>query len=132
MVSCVAGLIRGPVKTHFFLNESDIAISYLPLAHVLERAVCNLLFYLGASAGIYSQDTTKLLEDVGVLNPTVFVSVPRLFYRIHDAITQGVTGKSRISQFLFNFGKNKKLQKLRQSSSPASVFWDSVCFLYIF
>ena len=128
IIACVAGLVRGPIATHFFLNKNDSAISYLPLAHVLERAVCNLVFYLGASLGIYSGDSTKLLEDVSILNPTVFVSVPRLYNRIYDAIMHGVSEKSVFAQFLFNYGKSTKLAKLRHTAATSNAVWDKIVF----
>jgi len=34
------------------------------------------------------QDVKKLVEDITVLRPTIFVGVPRVFHRIYDKITQ--------------------------------------------
>jgi len=42
----------------------------------------------GGSVGFYQGDVTKLLEDLAVLRPTVFPSVPRLFNRIYDKLVQ--------------------------------------------
>lgn len=36
---------------------------------------------------MYSGDMAKLLEDVKALNPSVFISVPRLFNRINDKVS---------------------------------------------
>lgn len=49
----------------YTLSKDDCHISYLPLAHVFERAVFNLLIGVGGRAGFYQGDTLKLLEDVG-------------------------------------------------------------------
>ncbi len=40
--------------------------------------------------GFYSGDPMKLLDDMKVFKPTVFVSVPRLYSKIYDKITAGV------------------------------------------
>ena len=42
----------------------------------------------GGAIGFYQGDVTKLLEDLAVLQPTVFPSVPRLFNRIYDKLVQ--------------------------------------------
>lgn len=128
MVSCVAGLVRGPIAQDFDLNSNDITISYLPLAHVLERAVCNTVLAIGAAIGVYSGDTMKLLDDVRCLNPTIFVSVPRLYNRINDAITHGVTEKSALARFLFARGRTTKLANLRHNATTSNRVWDSLVF----
>ena len=83
-----------------FVKE-DIHISYLPLAHVMERAIFALLTGLGARAGFYQGDTLKLLDDVGELKPTMFVSVPRLYNRIYDKVCAGVKAKGGLAETLF-------------------------------
>jgi len=32
-------------------------------------------------------DTTKLVDDIGALKPTMFIGVPRIFDRIYGAVT---------------------------------------------
>jgi len=51
----------------------------LPLAHIYERAIYNCCAFEGGSVGIFGGNVKKLTEDMAVLKPTVFVSVPRLF-----------------------------------------------------
>jgi long-chain acyl-CoA synthetase len=45
------------------------------------------------AAGFYSGDPLKLLDDMQVLKPTIFCSVPRLFNRIYDKVMSGVKEK---------------------------------------
>ena len=77
-----------------FLDENEVHLSYLPLAHSLEKVLFVIGVTEGCKIGFYSGDPLKLLEDMQVLKPTLFVSVPRLFNRIYDKITQGVKEKS--------------------------------------
>jgi long-chain acyl-CoA synthetase len=44
----------------------------------------------GMKIGFYAGDHLKLSEDMQVLKPTLFPSVPRLFNRIYDKIKKGV------------------------------------------
>ncbi|KAI0518635.1 hypothetical protein KFK09_006071 [Dendrobium nobile] len=62
---------------------SDVYISYLPLAHIYERAYQIALAYFGVAVGFYQGDNLKLMDDMEVLRPTVFASVPRLYNRIY-------------------------------------------------
>ena len=78
------------------LDESNVHISYLPLAHSFEKALFCVAISNGCSMGFYSGDPQKLLDDMQVLQPTVFISVPRLYSRIYDKITQGVSEKSAV------------------------------------
>ena len=50
-------------------------LSYLPLAHIFETVVMNLMLSLGGAVGFYQGDTLKIIEDLAALRPTVFVSV---------------------------------------------------------
>ena len=66
------------ISTGVNTRQNDVHISYLPLAHMFERIVQEALFHNGARIGFYQGDTTKLLNDIGALHPTIFPSVPRL------------------------------------------------------
>jgi long-chain acyl-CoA synthetase len=94
------------------LGENEVYLSYLPLAHSLEKVLFTISVSEGCKIGFYSGDPLKLLEDVQVLKPTIFVSVPRLFNRIYDKITQGVKEKSPMQQWIFNKALNSKLYYL--------------------
>lgn len=94
-INCDAGIL-----TH--LDHNDVYISYLPMAHVLERAAQGLVIIKGGSIGFYQGNTLKLLEDMVELQPTVFVSVPRLLNRIYDKVLAAVNAKGGISSYLFH------------------------------
>lgn len=88
VISVICGALRGPIRRNgiFEISSTDRVLSYLPLAHVFERCVCNLVTLLGSMIGVYSGDMAKLLDDIKILKPTVFLSVPRLFNRINDKV----------------------------------------------
>lgn len=44
----------------------DVMISFLPLAHMLERACENSVFYVGGCVGYYSGDIKELTNDLKV------------------------------------------------------------------
>lgn len=68
------------------LSNADTYISYLPAAHLFEQVMFSAACQYGMRAGYFSGDVTKLVEDCGVLKPTIFPSVPRLYNRIYGKI----------------------------------------------
>ncbi|KAG8421591.1 medium-chain fatty acid-CoA ligase faa2 [Metarhizium acridum] len=70
-------------------SSDDVGISYLPLAHIMERLVEHAGFAEGASCGFFRGDILGLVDDMLILQPTGFVSVPRLFNRFNSAIRAG-------------------------------------------
>ena len=64
-------------------------LSYLPLAHVYERAVveCRNLM-AGDGQLFFSESLATFVDDVKRARPTVFVSVPRLWLKFQQAVLQ--------------------------------------------
>ncbi|KAE9354244.1 Long chain acyl-CoA synthetase 7, peroxisomal [Phytophthora fragariae] len=106
---------------------SDVHCSYLPLAHVFERAVLGVLQAHGASAGFYQGDLLTLMDDLVELQPTVFVSVPRLFNRVYDKITQGVAAAGGLKKILFERALAAKLAGLPEGHKTHAL-WDALVF----
>jgi long-chain acyl-CoA synthetase len=96
------------------ITSADTHISYLPLAHIFERVLQAFFVNVGARIGFFQGDTLKLLDDVGVLKPTVFASVPRLYNRIFDKIQAGVRAKGGVAQFLFEHALASKKAFLKK------------------
>ncbi|EGZ24840.1 hypothetical protein PHYSODRAFT_539827 [Phytophthora sojae] len=106
---------------------SDVHCSYLPLAHVFERSVLGVLQAHGASAGFYQGDLLTLMDDLVELKPTVFVSVPRLFNRVYDKITQGVAAAGGLKKILFDRALAAKLAGLPEGHKTHAL-WDALVF----
>ena len=109
------------------ITRNDVHLSYLPLAHVLERVIETYLTSKGAKIAFYQGDTLKLLDDVAELKPTIFVSVPRLFNRIYDKVWAGVSAKGGISEMLFRKAYNTKKANLAKGQVD-HWFWDRIVF----
>lgn len=67
-------------------SYKDTMISFLPLAHMLERCCENGMYMVGGSVGFYSGDIKRLSEDMKALRPTVMPAVPRLLNRMYDKV----------------------------------------------
>lgn len=110
------------------LTHDDMHISYLPLAHVLERAIVCLMWNCGAKIAIYGGEAKDLMDDIKAARPTVFVSVPRLFMRIYDKIMASVKQSSRVGQYAFNVALESKCKELINTGRHTHSLWDRTVF----
>ncbi|KAK7391042.1 hypothetical protein VNO78_19347 [Psophocarpus tetragonolobus] len=108
-------------------GPSDVYISYLPLAHIYERANQVMTVHFGIAVGFYQGDSMKLMDDIAVLRPTVFCSVPRLYNRIYAGIINAVKTSGGLKERLFNAAYNAKRQALLHGKNP-SPMWDRLVF----
>jgi long-chain acyl-CoA synthetase len=74
----LAGLIR--------LNSKERVLSYLPLAHIVERAgMEGTAVYLGYRV-FFSEGIDTFLTDLARARPTIFLSVPRLLLKFQQGV----------------------------------------------
>ncbi|KAK9161773.1 hypothetical protein Syun_008114 [Stephania yunnanensis] len=57
------------------MTVDDVYLSFLPLAHILDRMIEEYFFHNGASVGYYHGDIEALREDLMELKPTLFAGV---------------------------------------------------------
>lgn len=82
-------------------TPDDRSLAFLPWAHVFGQTVELHLFYsVGASIAV-NDSVEKLMENLGVVRPTVLFAVPRIFNRIYDALQKRMAGESAITRGLF-------------------------------
>jgi len=117
-----------PVFNFDVAKPQEVHLSYLPLAHIYETVIMHTAIYGGAAIGFYQGDTLKILDDLGELRPTIFVSVPRLYNRIYDKILAGVAAKSAVAKALFARGMRAKLQQIERGGGYTHALWDKLIF----
>uniref|UniRef100_H2ZDV1 Long-chain-fatty-acid--CoA ligase n=1 Tax=Ciona savignyi TaxID=51511 RepID=H2ZDV1_CIOSA len=127
IVANVSGLQLTLFQTFITMSSAEVYISYLPLAHVFERLMVAQMFYVGARVGFFQGDIKLLLEDVGVLQPTVFAMVPRLINKIYDTVWAGVASSS-VKKFLLEQALKSKMAKLKRGIVTKNTFWDKLVF----
>ena len=98
-------------------RKTDYNLSYLPLAHIYERAVYNLCAISGAKIGVFCGDKKKLLEDMAYLKPTIFASVARLYNKFF-ALMKAKIPEPKKGQFASMFGGRVRL--MITASAPIS------------
>jgi len=88
------------------VDEDALFLSFLPLAHALERF--NHFGYLGAGATVaYAESPDTLAEDLEQVGPTHVAGVPRVWEQVYDAIRSEAAGspvKRRIFEWAVGVG----------------------------
>lgn len=120
-VACMTGAYHSGIAC----RPTDVHLSYLPLAHLFERVVQVAMICAGGSIGYYQGDTRLLMADIAALKPTVFPSVPRLYNKIYDKITQGVS--HGLKKTLYDNGMDSKTYWLERGYLHNTV-WDGILF----
>ena len=64
--------------------------------------------------GAYHGDMLKLMDDIGELKPTIFMSVRQLFNRIYNKINVGVAEKGELAGALFANPVGSKKEGLKR------------------
>ncbi|XP_064287384.1 long-chain-fatty-acid--CoA ligase 5 [Passer domesticus] len=125
VVSNAAAFLRCTENT-IECTSSDVAISYLPLAHMFERVVQTVIFSCGAKIGFFQGDIRLLTDDMKTLKPTLFPVVPRLLNRIYDKIQSGAN--TPLKNFLLKFAVFMKMAEIKQGIIRNDSIWDKLVF----
>lgn len=95
-------------------TQKDRMMSYLPLAHITERALAQLSSYYSGMQLFFVESLDTFIRDVRHCDPTLFVSVPRLWTKFQMGILSKVSqGKLSFLLSLPFIGK-KVAAKIRQ------------------
>jgi len=64
----------------------DLFLSFLPLSHTFERTCGYYLAIRTGASTAFSRGIPQLAEDLQAMRPTLLISVPRIYERVHGAI----------------------------------------------
>lgn len=115
-------------QLEFHFDTSDRYPSYLPLAHIMERIISLVMLSSGVAIGFFAGNVLKIKDDLAALKPTVFISVPRLFSRLHEAITGQFQAKTGVAARLVTSALASKTSAYQESRSIHHRLWDKLVF----
>uniref|UniRef100_A0A8C2X7Q5 Arachidonate--CoA ligase n=1 Tax=Cyclopterus lumpus TaxID=8103 RepID=A0A8C2X7Q5_CYCLU len=107
-------------------NSKDVHISFLPLAHMFERVVEGVILIHGARIGFFQGDIRLLMDDLKVLQPTVFPVVPRLLNRMFDKVFS--QANTPLKRWLLDFAFSRKKAELNRGVVRRDSIWDTLIF----
>jgi len=122
----VVGAMSGVAGNFFQISEEDVLISYLPLAHILERVAELMFLQMGASIGFWQGNVLLLPDDLLVLQPTMMPAVPRVLDRFYDKVKAAIDSGSWLKRTLFQ--KAYAAKKYAQENGKTTSVWDAIVF----
>jgi long-chain acyl-CoA synthetase len=108
--------------------RDDVFLSFLPLSHMFERTVGYYLTVVTGSIVAFARSIPQLAEDFKSVQPTIIVSVPRIFERLHAGVQASLAEAPPARRRLFEFAHHVgwSLFEWRQGRGPfrvAFVLW---------
>ncbi|RMZ87940.1 hypothetical protein DV736_g4828, partial [Chaetothyriales sp. CBS 134916] len=101
-------------------RPDDAVCSYLPLAHIFERVIEQSSYWAGARIGYFHGDILELVDDLKLVRPTSFASVPRLYNRFGGAIKAATVDAPGFKGTLSRHIVQTKLANLKDPQSPTN------------
>ena len=94
-------------------GKNDVICSYLPLAHIYQRVAEHSALWAGTSIGYFHGNILELVDDLKLLRPTAFISVPRLYNRFGGAIKAQTIEQAGLKGAMSRGIVNAKLANLK-------------------
>ncbi|XP_057460540.1 long chain acyl-CoA synthetase 1-like [Actinidia eriantha] len=105
------------------MTVDDVYISFLPLAHILDRVIEEYFFHKGASVGYYHGDINALRDDLMELKPTFLAGVPRVFERIHEGVIKAIEELNPRRRKIFSILYQYKLAWMNLGYKQKNASW---------
>jgi long-chain acyl-CoA synthetase len=83
----------------------DLFLSFLPASHAFERTVGHFLPTACGAEIAYAEAVTTLLRDMPEVQPTIMISVPRLYEKIYAGVQAKLAAGPGIKRRLFNLAQ---------------------------
>jgi long-chain acyl-CoA synthetase len=83
------------------MDRGSVHLSYLPLCHVAEQMLSTFVpIYLGTQVN-FGESIRTVQEDLREVAPTIFLGVPRIWEKLHAAISIKMQEAGRAQQWLY-------------------------------
>ena len=109
-----------------YIPRKETVLSYLPLAHVAERCIYFSTFYYGGKIACFYGDKKKLTAVCGIVKPTIFLSVPRLYNKIFNVFKAKIADLKGCKACLVTNGVKTKAKNIDTKSDYTHCFYDKI------
>jgi len=136
--SGTTGVPKGVMLTHanimsnvngglqvFDLTEKDVALSFLPLSHIMERTAGFYTMLCAGATIAFAESVDTVAANMLEVRPTVMITVPRFFEKIYtrvlDAAMSGGIIRRRMFRWARRAGTEYSGRKLAGEPVPAGL-----------
>ncbi len=96
------------------IGPGDVALSFLPLSHILERMAHAFQLSRGITIA-YAESPDTLASDLVETSPTIMVAVPRVFEKVYAKVQEEVSNESPVKRRVFAWAVSTGLRQYRLS-----------------
>ena len=82
------------LPSYWLLAKSDVYLSYLPLSHVFERICGEYYWVYAGGVSAFAESIELFAKNLGEIEPTYLLAVPRVLDRIYAKVKSGIEGAS--------------------------------------
>lgn len=110
--------------------SGDCLYAFLPPSNQVQLVCQTALMITGGIIAFWRGEMVRLIDDMCIIKPTVFVAVPRVYERLYEGILRTLSNKHWFTRYLFSFGFYYKLKRLEKGIKcrAASPFFDWLLF----
>ncbi|TKJ42144.1 hypothetical protein CEE37_00265 [candidate division LCP-89 bacterium B3_LCP] len=98
------------------INPKDVFLSLLPLAHVFERTAGHYLPLCTGASVAYAESPATVSKNLGEVQPTVMLAVPRLYEMMRAKILDTVEKSPKVRQKIFHWALGVGRQSMHGGS----------------
>ncbi|KAM5346790.1 hypothetical protein ACJ41O_009795 [Fusarium nematophilum] len=130
LVAGVTGLFKCVEEC---VSDREHILAYLPLAHIFEMALENLVIYIGGTLGyghprtLADSSVKNCAGDMREFRPTVMVGVPQVWETVRKGITAKLETASPLLRNLF-WGAFSWKAFMSKNKLPLATLFDSIVF----
>src|SRR5467141_4989640 len=101
---------------------TDVALSFLPLAHVYGRTLGYIYIFQGAALA-YVESIDAVAQALLEVRPTITAAVPRFFEKIYARLVEQGSKNTGVKRMLFDWAMNvaQRATPWRATGAPASL-----------
>ena len=101
----------------------DVALSFLPLAHVYGRTLDYIYIFQGAALA-YVETVEAVAQALAEIRPTIIAAVPRFFEKIYARLVEQGSKNTGAKRMIFDWAMKvaERATPWRATGAPASIF----------
>ncbi|KAJ2852782.1 medium-chain fatty acid-CoA ligase faa2 [Coemansia erecta] len=108
--------------------KNTTILSYMSRAHIYDRILVYFLMLDIVRVGFFSGDVSRVLDDMQVLRPTFFATVPPVLNRMYDKIASNTIGAKGIKGLLCRMAYKSKEKRITSGRGYKHFLWDRIVF----
>ena len=101
MLAEMKAILAGDLLDELRRRDHKRLLMFLPLAHVLARAITLVAIEAGAEVG-HTSDIKTLVDEFAVFKPSLILSVPRVFEKVYNSAQQKAYDESPVKGKIFD------------------------------